>query len=636
MADRSDIDEVRARIDLVSVVERYVTLKRTGNKLKGLCPFHQEKTPSFTVSPDIGRWHCFGSCGEGGDVFKFIQKIENLSFPEALERLALQANVTLTSRRPGADGSAGSDVPRTEAGEKDRIYKINALALRFYRDVLARSSVARDYLQERGLAFAASEAFSLGFAADEWDGLCRYLTGKGVALADAEKAGLVTIGERGTFDKLRGRLIFPIFDVQERPIAFGGRLIAEARPGQPKLNQPKYWNSPETPVFSKSRTLYGLWRARKAIAAREQAVVVEGYTDVIACHQAGFENVVATLGTSLTEEHVQTLARLASVVLLAFDADSAGLKAAARAAQIFEAQEVEVRVLDLPEGEDPDSLLRSGKRLVFEQAIEHALPLTEYRITRLIRKGPAESDRDRVALFRKALPILAAVPSMLEREQYVKMLAPYHPHYGAGAAFAEEHIRQDVAGHLAGQGSHGGQAASYGASSYGASSYGFGGRRSAPASLPQPPSAGGATEQAERHLLRAMVSDDPALAGPALEAITPDEFVSARAKALAQFMQERYREGQPLDPKAVLAALGDDPRADTLAGLLMSSEEPLLPEALAGEIAHLKDRAKEQMLSELKERIAGGTADTETLRQFARLQGELRGTPKSPAGREGK
>ena len=618
MADRSDIDEVRARIDLVSVVERYVTLKRAGGKLKGLCPFHQEKTPSFTVSPEIGRWYCFGSCGEGGDVFKFVQKIENLSFPEALERLALQANVTLTGRGSAA-GAASGDAPRSEAGEKDRIYRINALALRFYRDVLARSSVARDYLQERGLVHAVQESFSLGYAADEWDGLCRHLTQKGVALADAEKAGLVTIGERGTFDKLRGRLIFPIFDVQERPIAFGGRLIAEARPGQPK-----YWNSPETPVFSKSRTLYGLWRARKAIAAREQAIVVEGYTDVIACHQGGFENVVATLGTSLTEEHVQTLARLASVVLLAFDADSAGLKAASRAAQIFEAQEVEVRVLDLPEGEDPDSLLRSGRRLVFERAIESALPLTEYRITRLIRKGPAETDRDRVALFRKALPILAAVPSMLEREQYVKMLAPYHPHYGAGAAFAEEHIRQDVAAHLAGQNS-----------SQSAASYSAGhGRRSAP--LPQPPSGGGATEQAERHLLRAMVSEDPALAGPALEAITPDEFRSERARQLALFMQERYRQGQPLEPNSVLAALGDDPRADMLADLLMSGEEPLLAASLAGEIAHLKDRAKEQTLSELKQRIAGGTADTETLRQFARLQTELRGTPKSPAGREGK
>ncbi len=625
MADRSDIDEVRTRIDLVSVIERYVTLKRTGGKLKGLCPFHQEKTPSFTVSPDIGRWYCFGSCAEGGDVFKFVQKIENLSFPEALERLALQANVTLTSRNPrGGEGITGdgSGGVRSEAGEKDRIYKINALALRFYREVLGRSAVARDYLQERGLVHEAQENFALGFAADEWDGLCRFLTGKGVALADAEKAGLVTIGERGTFDKLRGRLIFPIFDVQERPIAFGGRLIAEARPGQPK-----YWNSPETPVFSKSRTLYGLWRARKAIAAREQAIVVEGYTDVIACHQAGFENVVATLGTSLTEEHVQTLARLASVVLLAFDADSAGLKAASRAAQIFEAQEVEVRVLDLPEGEDPDSLLRSGKRLVFEDAIQNALPLTEYRIKRLIRKGPAETDRDRVALFRKALPILAAVPSMLEREQYVKMLAPYHPHYGAGAAFAEEHIRQDVAGHLAGQASM---------QNSGQSAYGRDNRRPAP--LPQPPPGGGATEQAERHLLRAMVSDDPALAGPALELATPEDFVSEKARTLAEVLQGRWRGGQSLEPRAVLAALGqDDPRADMLADLLMNSgDEPLLPEALSGEIEHLKDRAKGQTLATLKQRIADGTADTETLRQFARLQSELRGTPKSPAGSEGK
>ena len=426
MADRNDIDEVRARTDIVSVIERYVTLKRSAGKLKGLCPFHQEKTPSFVVSPEIGRWHCFGSCSEGGDVFKFVQKIENLSFPEALERLALQANVTLTNRQPHPDLPGGSSAPVSNVGERERLYKINALALGFYRDVLRRSPVARDYMQERGLAHAVQEAFSLGFAADDWDGLSRFLVQQGASLADAEKAGLVAQGERGHYDRLRGRLIFPIFDVQERPIAFGGRLIAEARPGQPK-----YWNSPETPVFSKSKTLYGLSRARKAIAAHEQAVVVEGYTDVIACHQAGFENVVATLGTSLTEDHVQILARLASVVLLAFDADSAGLKAAGRAAQIFEAQEVEVRVLDLPEGEDPDSLLKAGKRRVFEQAMEDALPLMEYRIRRLIRKGPTESERDRIALFRKRrMPILATVPSMVEREQYVKLLAPYHPQYG--------------------------------------------------------------------------------------------------------------------------------------------------------------------------------------------------------------
>jgi len=622
MADRSDIDEVRTRTDLVSVVERYVTLKRAGRQLKGLCPFHQEKTPSFVVSPEIGYWKCFGQCGEGGDVFKFVQKIENLTFPEALERLALQAGVTLTSRQPRITAGA-SDVVPSEAGIKDRLRSINGLALRFYRDVLARSPVARDYLQARGVAHAAQESFQLGFAADEWDGLCRFLTRSGVSLADAEKAGLVTVGERGAFDKMRGRLVFPILDVHERPIAFGGRLIGEARP-----NQPKYWNSPETPLFSKGREMYGLWRARKAIAAREQAVVVEGYTDVIACHQAGFENVVATLGTSLTEEHVQTLARLASVVLLAFDADSAGLKAAGRAAQIFEAQEVDVRVLDLPEGEDPDSLLKAGKRRVFEQAIENALPLTEYRIKRLIRKGPAETERDRVALFRKALPILATVPSILEREQYVKLLAPYHPHYGAGAAFAEEHIRQDVASHMAGQGSNQ-QGGHQVATPYAARRY-----TSSPPSLP---SGGGATEQAERHLLRALVSGDPALAGLALSAMTAAEFVTERARALAAYLYEHYAQTGTLDPKEVLAALGDDPRADVLADLLMnSSEEPLTPEALAGEIEHLKDRAKEQALSGLKARILDGTADGETLRRFAQLQSELRGTPKSPPPREGK
>jgi DNA primase len=616
MADRSDIDEVRTRTDLVSVVERYVTLKRAGRQLKGLCPFHQEKTPSFVVSPEIGYWKCFGQCGEGGDVFKFIQKIENLTFPEALERLALQAGVTLTSRQPRAAG-ADAAVP-SEAGSKDRLRQINALALRFYRDVLERSPVAREYLQERGLAHEAQGNFQLGFAAEDWDGLCRFLTRSGVNLADAEKAGLVTIGERGAFDKLRGRLVFPILDVHERPIAFGGRLIGDARP-----NQPKYWNSPETPLFSKGREMYGLWRARKAIAAREQAVVVEGYTDVIACHQAGFENVVATLGTSLTEEHVQALARLASVVLLAFDADSAGLKAAGRAAQIFEAQEVDVRVLDLPEGEDPDSLLKAGKRRVFEQAMETALPLTEYRIKRLIRQGPAESERDRVALFRRALPILAMVPSILEREQYVKLLAPYHPHYGAGAAFAEEHIRQDVAGHMAGQG--GVQTATP-----------YAPRRLASAP-PAMPSGGGATEQAERHLLRALVSDDPALAGQALSAMTAAEFVSERARALAAYLYDYYAQTGMLDPKEVLAALGDDPRADVLADLLMNSgEEPLTSEALAGEIAHLKDRAKEQALSGLKARILDGTADGETLRRFAQLQSELRGTPKPPMPREGK
>ena len=614
MPDRSDIDEVRTRTDLVSVVERYVTLKRAGRQLKGLCPFHQEKTPSFVVSPEIGYWKCFGQCGEGGDVFKFVQKIENLTFPEALERLALQAGVTLTRRQPRADAGADIAAP-SEAGLKDRLRFINGLALRFYRDVLARSPIARDYLQERGLAHAAQESFQLGFAADDWDGLCRFLTRNRVDLADAEKAGLVTIGERGPFDKLRGRLVFPILDVHERPIAFGGRLIGEAKP-----NQPKYWNSPETPLFSKGKEMYGLWRARKAIAAREQAVVVEGYTDVIACHQAGFENVVATLGTSLTEEHVQTLARLASVVLLAFDADSAGLKAAGRAAQIFEAQEVDVRVLDLPEGEDPDSLLKSGKRLVFKEAMENALPLTEYRIKRLIRKGPAETERDRVALVTRALPILASVTSVVEREPYIRLLAPFHPQYSAGAAYAEEHIRQDIGGYLARQ-------------SGTQSSVTYMPHRQV--SLPQPPSGGGAVERAERHLLRALFNEDLALVGLTLASLRPNDFVSDWARELAAYLYEHYVQMQSLDPKAVFATLGDNPNrqlSDNLADLLMNSQGELTEQMLRDDINRLKTHAKEQKLSELRIQVSNGLADAAAVQEYQKLHRELQGQQRGQRG----
>lgn len=617
MTDRHDIDEVRTRVDIVSVVEQYVTLKRSGNRLKGLCPFHQEKTPSFHVNPDLGMWHCFGSCAEGGDVFKFIQKIENLSFPEALERLALRAGVTLSPRtggRAGAPDAAGA-AASPEAGERDRIYRINALALGFYRDMLGRAPEAREYLRGRELAHAIQEAFHIGYAPDAWDGLTTFLTRKGVPLADAEKAGLVSKNDRGGFyDKLRGRLLFPILDVQERPIAFGGRLIAEARPGQPK-----YWNSPETPVFSKSKTLYGLWRARKSIAAQGQAVVVEGYTDVVAAHQAGFENVVATLGTSLTEEHVRILARLAPTVLLGFDADSAGLKAAFRAAEIFQAQEVEVRVLDLPDGDDPDSLLRAGKRRVFEQAIANALPLVEYRLKRLTLKEPTDTERDRVALFRKALPILASVPSVIEREQYVKMLAPFHPQYGAGAVYAEEQIRQDVAAQAAG-----------GRASFDSA------RPSPPPPRPVAPAVrpGSATDQAERHLLRALTGDDPALAERVLTQIAPDEFLHAPARALAAAIYKHYETAPTREPSLLLARLDDEALRGMLTALMMEQgQEPLTPPLLDGEIAHLKQRAKEERRSALGTLMKEGQATPEDREEYRRITNELRGTRMpQPAG----
>jgi DNA primase len=606
MTDRGDIDEVRQRVDLVSVVEKYVTLKRSGRGLVGLCPFHQEKTPSFHVNPELGLWKCFGQCAEGGDVFKFVQKAENLSFPEALERLALQAGVTLTPRGGPATQAAGG--PRAGGDDRERLYFVNALALRYYRDMLQKTPPARRYLEQRGLAQEAVEAFSLGYAPELWEGLTQFLVNHNASMADAVRAGLVSQNDRGGyFDKMRGRLVFPIFDVQERPVGFGGRLLGEPGPGAPK-----YWNSPETPVFSKSRTLYGLDRARKSIAAQGKAIVVEGYTDVVAAHQAGFENTVATLGTSLTVEHVQALARLAPTVLLAFDADSAGLKAAFRAAAIFEEHDVDVRVLDLPEGEDPDSLLHGNKRAIFDRAVKTARSLTEYRLNRLIKEHGG-NQAGRVILFRKALPILAAIPNRTERAQYEKFLAPFHPYDSANPSAAVEQISRDV---LAYQQGHG---------------------MPAWVDLPRedrfarnmpPARPRGSGERAESDLLRVLTGPDPGLAEQILTALTPDEFWTENGRALAAYLYDAYAADFEPEMRPLVAQIEEEypPLAQALLDILLDdSGPPLTSDVIQDAIARMKRRRESESLMRLEERIKAGTAGAGEMQEYLQRQRERKG-----------
>jgi DNA primase catalytic core len=436
MSTRDDVDTVRSRTDILQVVAPYVALKRSGKIWKGLCPFHNEKTPSFQVNPDFGHWHCFGQCGEGGDVFKFIQKIDNLTFPEALERLALKAGVTLTRE----SNRTSSVVP---SGEKDRLYAALNAAVDYYRSSLSGSQHALDYLSQRNISTETIDYYQLGYAGGDWDTLPRFLDQRGVRRDDAVKAGILIASDRGGhFDKLRGRIVFPIVDVQNRPVAFGGRLI------QSEPERPKYLNSSETPLFSKSKTLYGLSRARKAISELGEAIIVEGYLDVIACHQGGFLNTVATLGTSLTEEHALIIGRLARRVLLAFDSDAAGVKAALRANSIFEAQEIEVRILAISEGDDPDSMISSGRSEDFRYSIANAVPLNEYRLKQILAGvDSGVSERDREVLFqREIMPILRSTRSVIERERYVRMCAPLHPFYATGSALAEDQIRQEIDG----------------------------------------------------------------------------------------------------------------------------------------------------------------------------------------------
>jgi DNA primase catalytic core len=436
MSNRDDVDAVRSRTDILQVVAPYVALKRSGRIWKGLCPFHNEKTPSFQVNPDLGHWHCFGQCSEGGDVFKFLQKIDNLTFPEALERLAIKAGITLI-REPGRSREV---VPM---GEKDRLYAALNAAVNYYSATLQKSAPALEYLAGRGILPETIEQYQIGFAGGDWDTLPRYLDQCGIPNDDAVRAGILAVPERGGhYDKLRGRIVFPIVDVQNRTVAFGGRLM------QSDAERPKYLNSAETPLFSKSKTLYGLSRARKPITDSDEAIIVEGYLDVITCHQSGFLNVVATLGTSLTEEHAVIIKRLAARVLLAFDSDAAGVKAAHRAHTIFEAQDIEVRILDMPKGEDPDSLINSGQADQFRSSIVNALPVNEYRLKQILSALDLNmTERERTTLFqRDILPILRSTKSVIERERYIRMCAPVHPFYSTGSALAEEHIRQEVDG----------------------------------------------------------------------------------------------------------------------------------------------------------------------------------------------
>lgn len=624
MADRSEIDEVLARTDLVATIEQYVTLKRAGSSLKGLCPFHNEKTPSFQVTPDRGLWKCFG-CGEGGDVIKFVEKIENLSFPEALERLAMRAGITLTrNTAPGTSAGAPAGL-----SERDRIYRANGLALRYYRDCLAVSELAREYLDQRRIGTEAQQEFQLGFAPEGWDGLTSFLMRQKLPLADAELAGLISKNDHGGYyDRLRGRLIFPIFDVQDRPVAFGGRILVASTTGQPK-----YWNSPEHPAFSKSKTLYGLNRARKPIAETGTAILVEGYTDVISAHQAGLRNVVAPLGTSLTEEHVKMLAPLGKaqgqkvysiedkrdrlVFKLCFDADSAGLKAAFRAADIFEKYDIDARVFDLPGGEDPDSLLRDGRVTEFEDAMKAAAPLIDYQLQIAIRTTPIRHERDRADLWRKVTPILASVKSVVQREEYIGKVAKFHPAFQnyrpADASMVENQIRQDVAAYLANHTRSADQRQNRST-------------EEGPDPGRRQPTLREATELAERHLLRALLSANAELSARVMSALQPAQFVTERGRRLAAQLYGLVSADPNLEAARIIGAIGGEESAEELTDIVMETGAPLSVQLVDDNAAYLKRKAMEVEQSYLKEIIDRGEASKESIARHAQLAVQLKGS----------
>ncbi len=386
MPIREDIkDRVQQATDIVRLIGEQVALRPKGKEFAGLCPFHDDKNPSMQVSPAKQIYKCF-SCGAGGDAFSFVMNYHKMNFPEAIKHLAERAGIEVQEQKGSGFGDPGAG-----PSERKQIAGANGQAVEFFRALLKHpehGQAAREYIERRGISPQMVANFQIGYAPDRWDGLVQTIQSKGWDAAGMELAGLISPRKQSPnpesqtptpdfYDRLRHRLVFPIFDAIGRPIAFGGRKLREE-------DEPKYLNSPETKLFNKSATLYGLHLAKKPIIDSKTAVIVEGYTDVIACHQGGARNVVATLGTALTGEHVRELRRYAEKVVLIFDADEAGQKAADRAVELFLTGDMDVAIAVLPEGLDPADLMsREDGRAQWDQAVATAQDALAYQFARL-------------------------------------------------------------------------------------------------------------------------------------------------------------------------------------------------------------------------------------------------------------
>jgi len=424
---QSFIDELIARADIVEIIGARVQLKKSGREYKACCPFHNEKTPSFWVSPDKQFYHCFG-CGKHGTALGFLMDHDHLAFPEAVEELATRLALEVPREGGLETGAHRNDEP---------LYELMARVARFYAEALTREPRARNYIGRRGLTADTVEAFAIGYAPNSWNELLRRFGASDTERKRLADAGLIVERERGQvhgserhYDRFRDRLMFPIRDARGRVIAFGGRII--------DAGEPKYLNSPETVLFHKGRELYGLYETRRTRPNLSRLVVVEGYLDTLRLHQAGVDYAVATLGTATTAEHFRRIFRLVGTVVFAFDGDRAGRAAAWRALQqaLPEAREGrEVRFLFLPQGHDPDTLIAEEGRAGFEERLTQAVPLSEYLVRELSEQSELESADGRARFAAAARLLFAKVPQGVYRELLLARLAQV---VGLGAPRLEE------------------------------------------------------------------------------------------------------------------------------------------------------------------------------------------------------
>ncbi len=404
----SVIDEVKQKTDIVDVASQYTTLTKSGRNFKAICPFHSEKHPSFFIYPEQQSWHCFGACNTGGDVFSLIMKKEGLDFGEVLRHTAEIAGVTLPSRAGQA----------TDKEKNDRLYRINELSADYFHQLLLTSPSAektRSYITRRGISNQSVNAFNLGYSPNSWDSLRQYLMERDYTEAELITAGLIIeVESAASHDRFRNRLMFPINDAKGRTIGFGARVLDDS--------MPKYTNSPDTPLFYKSSCLYGIDLAREAIRQQDMAVIVEGYMDVIAAHDNGFGNVIASMGTAIADRQVSNLKKLSKNIVLALDADTAGEEAALRGIIFENSLGAEVKVAILPKGRDPDDVIRESKD-TWQSLINEAIPVMDYTFDRVTAGLDLNTARDKSLAVDRLLPIISQMNDLIRKSHYFQKLA---------------------------------------------------------------------------------------------------------------------------------------------------------------------------------------------------------------------
>jgi len=406
----SQVDEIKSKLDIASIVAEYVpTLKRNGRNHFGLCPFHSEKTPSFSVNSDLGIYKCFG-CGESGDVIKFIQEVENYDFPKALELLAKKAGVKLKTTYSPAD--------KKKRKEKERILEANTLATKYYHYLLTKHSkgkLALNYTKQRKLKLPVLKKFQIGYAPEGFNNLMNFMVKKGFSKKELVKMGLLVSKGDKIYDKFRDRLMFPIINHQGDIVGFSGRQVKKSDYG------PKYLNSPETIVYTKSHVLYGLFQAKEALRKKNVAIIVEGNVDILSSHQAGVGNIVAPLGTALTIDQIKLVRRYVDEVYFALDTDEAGTKALIRSIDLTESEGLNFKVLNLGKYQDVDELIRSGGN--WEDVIDNAQDVIVFLIDKLSKKYDLTSANDKAVFIGEIVSIIAKLKNNIKIDHYTKMLS---------------------------------------------------------------------------------------------------------------------------------------------------------------------------------------------------------------------